>query len=284
MTEEAANTPAPIVLADPDSALIRPEEFGTLALHMAKAYRRMVTFYQKQLEKDLPEALALAARCSTEELHAAFLEGLRAEAPDQVSWYDLRSLEDGREGDALRKWEEVKAFARDELSSGMRGAAAVEDLSPSGSGPLGRARYIALVQEMAKDWQPLSGTEYLLVEQMAQAYTMQLYWMGIFGHREVYNIGKMDHERGTWEPPLVTRQQALDDAAGMVDRWNRMFLRCLRQLRDLRRYSPVVIQNAGQVNLGHQQVNVSGSESAAKPTAGAQRKAKRLGRGKEART
>jgi hypothetical protein len=46
----------------------------------------------------------------------------------------------------------------------------------------------------------------------------------------------------------------------MADRFNRMFLRTLRQMRDLRRYgTPVVIQNAGQVNVaanGGQQVNV----------------------------
>ena len=45
----------------------------------------------------------------------------------------------------------------------------------------------------------------------------------------------------------------------MVDRFNRLLLRTLRALRDLRRYSSqVVVQNANQVNVGQQQVNVSG--------------------------
>jgi hypothetical protein len=44
----------------------------------------------------------------------------------------------------------------------------------------------------------------------------------------------------------------------MVERWNRVFLRTLRALRDFRRYAPtVMIQNAGQVNIGSQQVNVA---------------------------
>lgn len=44
----------------------------------------------------------------------------------------------------------------------------------------------------------------------------------------------------------------------MADRWQKTFLRTLRALRDLRRYaSNVVIQNAGQVNLANQQVNVA---------------------------
>jgi hypothetical protein len=55
---------------------------------------------------------------------------------------------------------------------------------------------------------------------------------------------------------------AIDQAAGMVDRFNRMFMRALRQLRDLRRYT-VVIQSAEQVNVGQQQVNVAASPEAA---------------------
>jgi hypothetical protein len=42
----------------------------------------------------------------------------------------------------------------------------------------------------------------------------------------------------------------------MAERFHRMFPRNVRALRDLRRY-PVVVQNAGQVNVGAQQVNVA---------------------------
>lgn len=36
----------------------------------------------------------------------------------------------------------------------------------------------------------------------------------------------------------------------MAEKWQRMFLRTVRALRDLRRYAgPVLIQNAGQVNV-----------------------------------
>ena len=52
---------------------------------------------------------------------------------------------------------------------------------------------------------------------------------------------------------------ALGNEAGvMVDRFNCfLFLYTLRQMRDLRRYAlGVTIQNARQVNIGQQQVNV----------------------------
>ncbi len=46
----------------------------------------------------------------------------------------------------------------------------------------------------------------------------------------------------------------------MVDRFNRLFLRTLRQLRDLRRYTPaIVINNPRQVNIANQQVNTTGN-------------------------
>ncbi len=44
----------------------------------------------------------------------------------------------------------------------------------------------------------------------------------------------------------------------MVDRFNRLFVRTLRAIRDLRRYAPqVTIKHATQVNLASQQINMS---------------------------
>jgi hypothetical protein len=46
----------------------------------------------------------------------------------------------------------------------------------------------------------------------------------------------------------------------MADRLQKAMLRTIRALKDLRKSSQqVVIQSAGQVNLGSQQVNLSGS-------------------------
>ncbi|MBK7995247.1 MAG: hypothetical protein IPK14_18265 [Blastocatellia bacterium] len=50
--------------------------------------------------------------------------------------------------------------------------------------------------------------------------------------------------------PRVTEQEALEHAAIMMARFNKLFLRTLRQLRDLRRYStPITINNPQQVNI-----------------------------------
>jgi hypothetical protein len=68
-----------------------------------------------------------------------------------------------------------------------------------------------------------------------------------------------DRIKGTnWRPPRVSDAEAMDRAAAMADRFNRIFLRTLRALRDLRRYAtPVVVQNAEQVNVAGQQVNIA---------------------------
>lgn len=56
----------------------------------------------------------------------------------------------------------------------------------------------------------------------------------------------------------VTTVEAIEQAAAMADCFNRMFLRTLRQLRDLRRYArQMVINNLAQVHIAHQQVNIA---------------------------
>ncbi len=66
---------------------------------------------------------------------------------------------------------------------------------------------------------------------------------------------------GYYDAHRVTTAEAIEQAAAMADRFNRLFLRTLRHLRDLRRYVPAVtIQNPAQVNIGGQQINVAGRE------------------------
>jgi hypothetical protein len=69
-------------------------------------------------------------------------------------------------------------------------------------------------------------------------------------------------DRGGWLPPRLDEAAAIDQAAAVVDRFNKVFLRTLRALRDLRRYAtPVVVQNAGQVNIGGPQLNMAAATS-----------------------
>lgn len=71
-------------------------------------------------------------------------------------------------------------------------------------------------------------------------------------------------ESGYYESLHVTTVEAIEQAAVMVDRFNRLFLRTLRQIRDLLQYSTaMVINNPAQVNIANQQVNTTGKGPAA---------------------
>ena len=69
---------------------------------------------------------------------------------------------------------------------------------------------------------------------------------------------KRYREEGKWGPPRQTDADALEQSAAMMDRYNRIFLRTLRALCDMRRLCrPVIVQNGGQMNLAEKQVNLN---------------------------
>ena len=92
--------------------------------------------------------------------------------------------------------------------------------------------------------------------------SLQMYWSSIVHERatRTYDVQReavKRFESNGWKSPYQSEADAVDQAHRLADGYNRQFLRVLRQLRDLRRYTPLVIQNAQQVNVGNQQVNVS---------------------------
>ncbi len=48
---------------------------------------------------------------------------------------------------------------------------------------------------------------------------------------------------GHWDIPDEDERKAVEQAAQMADRWQRMYFRAIRQLRELRRYAPTVANN-----------------------------------------
>lgn len=89
-----------------------------------------------------------------------------------------------------------------------------------------------------------------------------MYWSTVAHERaiDIYDDQRESLKRfasSGWKSPYQSEADAIEQAYRLADGHNRQFLRVLRQLRDLRRYAPVVIQNAQQVNVGNQQLNVS---------------------------
>jgi hypothetical protein len=226
---------------------------------MAAELKEMVETYQAHWGLSREEAVAKA----TEPPLPEYVAHLLRTPPEQLSWWNLDTVAKHDPALAMRCWERIKQAARLELRSGHRAARAVEEFSTS---PWKRAEFLALRDELAQGWQPRGGIERQLIDQMAQAQVAGLFWTEVLTRRA--SLGYLSAQRkddGGRELPRVSEVEAAEQAAAMVDRFNRIYLRTLRALRDLRRCPPaVLVQNAGQVNVGQQQVNVAGGPAEAR--------------------
>ena len=105
-----------------------------------------------------------------------------------------------------------------------------------------------------------------MIDMMTIAFSLQMYWSTVAHQRsiEIHDTQEKElsrYENKGWKSPHQYEAAAVEQAYKLADSYNRQFLRVLRQLRDLRRYAPVIIQNnGGQVNVGNQQVNVQKTE------------------------
>jgi hypothetical protein len=158
----------------------------------------------------------------------------------------------------LTLWGRLRETADDEIESGRRAAAIVGGKRE----PYAIAQFLAIRDSFADQWQPNGGIESAMIDMMTIAFSLQMYWSEIAHQRsvEIHNNQEKElkrQENKGWKSPYQHEAGAMNQAYKLADSYNRQFLRVLRQLRDLRRYAPVIIQNnGGQVNIGEQQVNV----------------------------
>ena len=120
-----------------------------------------------------------------------------------------------------------------ELQSGHRAAKAVETVNGDA---WVRAQFLALRKELADDWQPRNGIERQLIHTMVQAQVGYLTWLQTVTIRT--SLGSVTNARlhkdeGKWAPSRQSDADALEQAAAMMDRYNRIFLRTLRALCEM---------------------------------------------------
>jgi hypothetical protein len=241
LTESAPATPA-----EP-SAL----GAGSLAREMARAYVEMLRFHKDLMDKSENPAGVAA------DLPARRRKRVMEAPPNQISWLTLGQVAQHDPERARAAWERIQTEALDELESGHRAAVALDwHLRP-----WERAPFLAIRESFRREWRPRGGIEDALIDMMAQAQTMYLLWLSRL-HAQALGEGRaedhMHQTRGIWDTPRLDVAAAMDQSAATADRFNRLFLRSLRAVRDLRRFAPtVVVQHAGQVNVGGQQVNVA---------------------------
>ena len=229
-----------------------PSEAGVIAGELVRSFGQMVQLYEKHFSLTREEAIRRAADSPADDADRT-LNG----PPDQVSWFDLHGIASTDPDRATARWEEIKRAAQDELRTGHRAAIAVETANDDA---WQRAQFLALREELSAEWQPRNGVERQLIDTMAQAQKGFLSWLRTLTIRtslESCTNDRRHQDEGKWGPPRQSDADALDQAAAMMDRFNRIFLRTLRALSDMRRHSgPVIVKKGGQMNVAQQQVNV----------------------------
>jgi hypothetical protein len=260
--------------------------YSSLFRQLHQAYTRQIAFYKSASGGSLSseEACAKAFHECANKVDAkkefASLMGLPVEI---LNFVDLLKLHAEAPRVAERFWEKAKSEGRKEFVSGHLGA--------NITFPVGYmkqvwniARYLGVRDSFLEDWKPQGGIEIALIDMMTQSYFQWQYWLEqtvkrsettkreehpeyLEWQRKRKKNNKSSWTDGYWFAPTLSEQSAIDHAVQLADRFNRIFMRTLRQLRDLRRYSPVTINNPSQVNIaadGGQQINVTGEENETK--------------------
>ncbi len=250
--------------------------YNSLIRLLGHHFVKQVAYYRSKEGGALPidEARARAYReCKDEEQAKELLDLLTSRSIDSISFRDLLELHSYSAAMAQNLWEVIKRHAQDEFESGHLAASVFEPVD-SMKDAWTRARFLGLRESFAAEWQPRGGIELSMIDAMAQAFMQLQYWteqtvvrsrteprQEAYEYREwkrYQREAKTDSWKcGHWDIPYVREQDAIQHAAEMADRWQRMYFRAVRQLRDWRRYSPqVTINNPQQVNIG-EQVNVA---------------------------
>jgi hypothetical protein len=240
------------VPATQEQASSNVAEAVPLAQEMHAAFAQLVEEYKRYLSLTPQEAVARAAKPGPGEEERT----LNA-PPKEITWLQLHSLAQRDPELAVRRWEMIKQAAMDELQSGHRASTALFD-----SLPWERAQFLAIRTDLAQQWQPRGGIEWQLIDTMALAQSGLYFWLkamdrwACIGAEVSGRDCKDELGRST---PRLSAAESIDRAGAMVDRFSKMFQRALRSLCEFRRHllPNVVVQNAGQVNVGGQQLNVA---------------------------
>jgi len=173
--------------------------------------------------------------------------------PADLTWYDITDAIARDEAAGWAMWGTVRRTTRDELAGGVMAGQAIEGYHAR---PYARAALLAIREALADGLQPRNGMERLLIDGMAQAWTMHLRWLGKHVKADSLDAIRVERDvrqRDGWEPPKLSEAEAVDRAAQMADRFQRQFLRLMKCYRDGRRLIGSMTVLGGQVNVAEQQ-------------------------------
>lgn len=163
-------------------------------------------------------------------------------SPEEWEQYIARADEQFRGGDFLRKMLAKQPLKR------------AEDV----------AHIVALRRRLQRELKANTVVEQMLIDLLVANYQQQSDWLEILGQRS-YILRTREITLGGRPSPGAVEKIDLDGLADRVlpllDRLNRQFIRTLKAIRDLKA-SPIVvnINQAGQVNVANEQVNLAKAE------------------------
>jgi len=237
-----------------DGAIIPVEQdtrsSSSFAREMADEYKGFVKVYRERMEMSAAEAHERAVEPADD----FTLEHAMTTTPDQVSWHAISAVGERDPALAQQVWQRLVEQARDDLASGNRAARAIEGYQHA---PWDRARFLVLRESLAKEWRPANGIEWMLVDMLAQAFTLYEADMQHVMTYMTMEASLNDHQiqkNNKYETPRLTSAEALARVEQGMERYQRMILRVQRALRDQRRYG-LNVGSVGQLNIGLMQQN-----------------------------
>lgn len=261
--------------------------YDSLLRVLSKQYNSQISYYRSEAggSLTLEEARKAAYRRDlTDEEGMELFDKMMRCPTEQIGLWHLLELNGYSPVMAQNLWEMIKREAAREFESGHLAAIAFEPADWMADA-WNRASYIGIRESLCEEWRPQGGIELTMIDSIAQAWLMLQYWTKESVKRanteprrekhQFYEWKRWNKEAnpkqwidGHWDVPMVSEQSAVEHAAQMADRWQRMYFRAIRSLRDWRRYAPnLTINNANQVNIasdGGQQINVAKSEDGKK--------------------
>jgi hypothetical protein len=243
-----------LVIAEPLLGLDTLHQDEATARRMARSFRDYVDAIKGLYRCTTDEAIG---RAEGSDSHPDYPQYVMNAPLEDLSWSSLWSLSDE---DFETRWSEIKREVRSDLNEGIVACEAYE--GTVGSTPLSRARFLAARRALVEEWKPSGGAELQLIDTLTQAYLFQQQWTKVLADRtrivcDEEIVKRPNRDWVEWRPPRQTEAGAIEQAMTMIERFNRVYLRTLRALRDLRRYSTSIqINNAAQVNIGEKQINV----------------------------
>lgn len=251
---------------------------------LSKVYNQHVAYLRSERggSLSLEEARAQAYKKNvTDEEALKIFDSALTRPTENISFWELMRINDNSPALAQNLWEMMKREAAIEFETGHRAAEAFEPAEYM-TDAWNRASYLGFRESLCEEWQPKGGIELSMIDAIAQSWLSLQYWTEESVRRAQTEPRRENYKfvewkqwnkeanpkqwmHGHWDVPTVSEQEAVNNAAQMADRWQRMYFRAIRNLRDWRRYTPqVTINNPQQVNIaadGGQQINVSGKDT-----------------------